>query len=199
MPVLFPKSEITLDGKLSNKERLTVKILMLIGAFGALICWIGFDYFPFIPSGKVIDESFLNALKWMTVAKYAVLIAFVALTLFPILIVGFKHENSRDRIIIISIIVVTLVILGFVIAPHFKGAYRGVVDTPSVSTNVVSSKHYSREGKTYNVHFEDDTYAHCSAYQYGLVEPGDEVYVVTCDGEAIGVFKTDEYTLHLES
>ena len=199
--MFFPTGENddSVDQKLTTKESRIVKTLMLIGMFGGVIWIIISDYLPFVPSGKVINETFLNTLKWMIAAKYSIAAAFLALVLVPIIVAGFKYESGRNKKFIITIIVVTIVILGIIVAPHLKGAYHGIVDTPSVSANLVSDKRHSVRGKTYTVYFEDGTYTHCSAYLYDLVEPGDEVYVVICDGEGIGVFKAADYELAVDS
>ena len=179
-----------------NKKSDTIVTAIMIGSVVIAFLWMQLtDAIPYCPSGNVIDESFLNTLKVMTAVKYLVMILGMAGLFVPFIVIRLIRAKKGTRIAVIAIISVTVIILALLVFPFLEGALRGIIDTPPVSTEVVSERYYSSGGMTYNLHFEGGGHAHVSAYHYKKISVGDEVYVVYCDGEPIGVFRTDEYIL----
>lgn len=165
------------------------------------LVFLGFGFFlyaeaaPYVPSGHVLDEKFLNTLKYMTFLKYVVPISAFILLIVPCLKRWIKDKTKWIFIVMLVFVVVTACILGTRNKFNAEGVGNAFADTPSVVSKTVTDKKYSRGGKTYTIYFDDDTFAHVNNYHYKGLESGDEVYVVSCDGEPIGVFKTSEYSL----
>jgi len=179
-----------------NKKSDVIVTAIMIGSVVIAFLWMQLtDAIPYCPSGKVLDESFLNTLKVMTAVKYLVSGLGLAGLFVPFIVLRLIRAKKGTRIAVIAIISVTIIILALLIFPFLEGALHGIIDTPQVDTKVVSERYYSSGGMTYNLHFENGGHAHVSAYHYKKIDIGDEVYVVYCDGQPIGVFRTDEYTL----
>lgn len=189
------------DEEVMSKNEMNSRVAPVV--FTSILIGLGWmvltDHIPYVPSGNVIDAAFLNTLKFMTALKYLVSIAAVSMIFIPVIVTGFKKESRKNKNIIIGIIAGTVLILGVIFAPHAQGAFHGIVDTPSVTVNVVTEKIHGkgRRASTYTLRFDDGTHGHVSYYHYDRIDEGDDVYVVRVDGEPIGVFRTGEYTLDI--
>lgn len=169
----------------------TVAIVGFVLSFIFLIVVHGI---PYAPAGTVIDDAFLNTLKFMVVLKYLVPITGLLMVIIPVVA---KRASGGDWIWLI--LIVLIVFGGFFMSTRgnfsAEGAIKGIIETPSVINKTVSDKNHSVRGHTYTVYFDDGTFGHVTNYYFNEVDAGDEVYVIYCDGVVIGVFKTSDYTL----
>ena len=72
-------------------------------ALACLVWHVVITTVPYLPSGTVIDAAFLDTLKWMTVIRYAVMIFLGSMIFVPLIIVLFKDDNKRNKIIMSSV------------------------------------------------------------------------------------------------
>lgn len=178
-----------------NKQK---KIITLVGFASAGLCLLMIcmtDRFRFLPEGMVIDETFLNTFKWMITAKYIFMFAGIIMIFVPYIVWQFKSGSKvlQNRILLMSIIAFT--ILTVLIGINTRSIVKGITKTPAVVQKTVTEKHKGGKRKGKRVNFDDGTFMHPSTYQYNLVREGDKVYVVYVGNTAIGVFRTDDYTL----
>lgn len=183
-----------MDETVSKKKKVfdIICIVYIVAGFAfALLV----DYIPYIPAGHVIDENFLNTLKWMTVLRYLIPISAFALLFGVVFTHWFKKGEKTRRVLVIILTAVIIAAATMVIVLFARRAVRGFFEMPATCVKTVSDMSYSNTGKTYTVDFTDGTYAHVSGYSYRQLAVGDEVYVVYCDEVAIGVFQTSKYQL----
>ncbi|MBO4927433.1 MAG: hypothetical protein J5379_04195 [Clostridiales bacterium] len=180
------------DKKIKVTPKIAIWLAFIIAGF---VFFLVVEYIAYVPSGKVIDSQFLNTLKVMTVLKYLIPIAAIILLTVPVAKSWIHDKKKWIWLGMLAFIVIVACVMGTKGRFSFSGAWNGIKNTPSVETKTVTDKMYSKTGMTYTIYFDDDSFGHVNRYHYRKLESGDEVYVVYCDGEVIGVFKTDEYTL----
>lgn len=183
---------------MTDRKRMTADKIVFIHFMTGIACaFIGFilyDLCPLVPSGHVIDAQFVTSLKWITLLMYFAVIFFMALVILPYIIMKFKQETRRNRIIIAVITFVTIGIVTVLTVPHLKA----VPQLPTVEEHtIVSIEMHSkgRLGTTTTVTFEDGTYTHVSYYHYKRLSENSNAYVVYVENWPIGIFDASEYTL----
>lgn len=183
------------EGKKKSNIKEAIPIFISLGAIAVAAIWsLVADMIPFVPSGTVIDDDFLNTLKYLTIFKYAIWIPLILLIIVPLMYSGFKHGGSgawKGVAIIVSLVIL------FVFAKagtHVGGLARGIFEEPTVKEKTISMKVSSRR-RDPQIRFKDKTRAYVSHYHFMRLEEGEDVYVVYCDNEPIGVFSQDEYSL----
>lgn len=153
------------------------------------------EYIPYMPAGHVIDDKFLNTLKWMTVIRYMIPIGAFGLLFGVVFTHWFKNGDKTRRVLVVMLTVLVIVVATVLIVLNARRGVRGLFETPSTCVKTVSDKNYSDTGMTYTIDFTDGSYAHVNNYAYRQIAVGDEVYVVYCDEVAIGVFPASKYEL----
>ena len=170
----------------------TASYITLGAAVACLIWHVIITTVPYLPSGTVIDAAFLNTLKWMTVIRYAVMIFFGAMIFVPSIVLIFKGDNKRNKIILATVLGIVLIAV-ITAGVLFKNRIiSGITETPTVKEVTVVDK--TSKGQT--IFFDDDTAINSLYYQFRRVDVGDKAYVAVCDGVAIGVFAADEYSVN---
>ena len=169
---------------------------MALASLIAAFVWILVtDHVAYVPPGNTIDAYFLNTFKWMIFLKYLLAIVFILMMFMLPIMYGFKKESDRNKKIGFTITIVTILILGVLIALCIDNVRRVFWETPAVAEHVVQKKNYSGRTYTHTLYFEDGSFAHVSAYQYDKAALDDHVYVVCVADVAVGAFRTEEYSL----
>ena len=177
------------------KKKKVFDIICMVYIFAGFAFALLVEYVPYLPAGHVIDEKFLNTLKWMTVIRYMIPISAFGVLFGVVFTHWVKTGDKTRRALVITLTVLVIVVTTVLIVLNARRAVRGIFMPPSTCVKTVSDTNYSNTGKTYTIDFTDGTYAHVNNYSYKQLAAGQEVYVVYCDEVAIGVFPASKYEL----
>lgn len=171
-----------------NKSKFSPVSLIGILGFAA---WFVFLRTGFKPIGRtIIDQEFMNELKWMTVAKCAILVVCIALIIVPVFVRMFRSDSARLIgvaglvVCLIALVVTVLLNIGFFTGTPVVETHK-VVDNQQIVTKMDLNKIYFEDGRS--VFISD------AEYVDAFTKP--DKYVVSIDDKIIGVFDTKLYTL----
>ena len=173
----------------------SVTMFFIIGCLISYLSYRFTENLPYHCFGNIIDEGFLDSLKWFSFLQPMTLFIGLPVSLAPFAIYRVRLESKRVQII--ALVWAVLVILGFgafgIYGVKVSGDYY-TVEKYIVTDKDHISQHHSRG--TFKIYLDNGKMQSVSPHVYALFDEGDEAYVVSA-GEygVIGLFPVSEYTL----